>query len=321
MRQLDRKLTSPHFLAVFQGGHALPPDDIAMDALAWMELQAMQSGRRSRDDALVGRMLERRRARIAATTGPTETVYMLHALVSDFTGLRDVSAEASRLEQMAGQPDVRKALKRERDADDAEGRMLGEIFELESRLGDDSRHDALLTLRDRLSKLSRKAAGEADTPERSQARRVLRSITAGASGRVQDRDYLTLLEQYRLPSDLLRDRQARPGRQQQLDRIGEVLVGDVMVAALDAQEVGLHQHIDGAEAFGGFELVARELDLEAVGIVEIDGVHEATVALNEVDAAFAQASGSLHERRPRDVEGDVLHAADLARRVSSGVLA
>jgi hypothetical protein len=159
----------------------------------------MQSGRRSRDDALVGRILEKRRARIAATSGPTETVYLLHALVSDFKGLRDVSAEASRLEHMSGQSDVKKALKRERDADDAEGRMLGEIFELESRLGDDTRHEALRTLRERLSTLSRKANAEADTPERSQARRMLRSITAGASGRVQDREYLALLEQYRLP--------------------------------------------------------------------------------------------------------------------------
>ena len=33
MRLLDRKLTSPHFLAVFQGGHTLPPDDVAVDAL------------------------------------------------------------------------------------------------------------------------------------------------------------------------------------------------------------------------------------------------------------------------------------------------
>jgi predicted esterase len=197
MRLLDRKLSSAHVLAVFEGGHALPPDDIAFDALEWMELRAMQSGRRNRDDALAGRILQKRRGRIAASN-PADSVYLLHALVSDFKGLLDVSAEETRLGQMANQADVKKALKRERDADDAEGRILGEIFELESRLGDDGRLPALLTLRDRLSKLSRTAASEADTPERSQARRVLRSITTGASGRVQDREYLTLLEQYRL---------------------------------------------------------------------------------------------------------------------------
>ena len=56
-----------------------------------------------------------------------------------------------------------------------------------------------MTLRDRLSKLSQKAAAEADTAERRQARRVVRTVTAGASARVQDGEYLTLLEQYRLP--------------------------------------------------------------------------------------------------------------------------
>ena len=199
MRLLDRKLSSPHFLAVFQGGHTLPPNDLAVDAIEWMELQAMQSGRRSRDLALAGRILEKRRARIAAATSPAETVYLLQSLVSDFKSLLDVSAEASRLEEMSRQSEVRKALKRERDADDGEALMLGEIFDLEGRLGDAASRDvALITLRDRLSTLSRKAASEADTPERGQARRVLRSIAVGASQRVQDRVYLTLLDQYRL---------------------------------------------------------------------------------------------------------------------------
>jgi hypothetical protein len=199
MRLLDRKLSSPHFLAVFAGGHTLPPDDVAFDALEWMELQAMQSGRRRRDEAIVGRMLDKRRARIAASTGPVETVYLLQALVSDFKGLADVSAETRRLEDMLRRSAVKKAVKSERETDDAEFRTLEEIFQLEGRIGDEGqRRDALTMLRDRLSKLSRKATSDSETPERSQARRLLRSITAGASARVQDREYLTLLEQYRL---------------------------------------------------------------------------------------------------------------------------
>jgi len=200
MRLLDRKLSSPHFLAVFQGGHTLPPDDVAFDAIEWMELQGMRSGRRSRDAALAGSLLEKRRARLAAATSPAGTVYLLQAIVSDFKGLADVSVEARRLEALIRLPDVKKALKRERDADDDEAHLLGEIFDLEAGLADEARRDvALLTLRNRLSSLSRKATGEADTPDRSQARRVLRSITVGASQRVQDSAYLTLLDQYRSP--------------------------------------------------------------------------------------------------------------------------
>jgi hypothetical protein len=118
----------------------------------------------------------------------------------DFKDVADVSAEASRLDALSRQSDVKKALKRERDADDSEAHMLGEIFDLEAGLTDDARRNvALIALRERLSSLSRKATSEADTPERSQARPVLRSITVGASQRVQDRAYLSLLEQYRLP--------------------------------------------------------------------------------------------------------------------------
>jgi len=198
MRMLDRKLTSPHFLSVFQGGHTLPPDDVAFDALEWMELQAMQSGRRSREASIVSGILEKRRATIAAASDPARTVYLLHALVSDFKGLADVSAESARLDRMSSDSEVKNALKRERNADEAEARMLGEIFELEGQLGDDSRHPgALSLLRERLSQLFRKASEEADTPERSQARRVLRAVTAGASERVQDPEYQKLLEQYR----------------------------------------------------------------------------------------------------------------------------
>ena len=76
--------------------------------------------------------------------------------------------------------------------------MLQEIFTLEAQLGDEARDAALMTLRDRLSRLSRKATGEADSPERSQARRVLRLIVAGAAERTSDRQYLKLLEQFRL---------------------------------------------------------------------------------------------------------------------------
>jgi predicted esterase len=198
MRLLDRKLSSPHFLAVFNGGHTLPPDDVALEAVEWMELQAMQSGKRSRDAALAARLLEKRRSRIVSSSS-ADTVYLLRAVVSDFKDLVDVSGESRRLEELSRQPDVKKALKHERDADAAEERLLGEIFELEGRLGDRERRDvALMTLRDRLSKLLRTATDEQDTSARSQARRVLRSITAGASGRVQDRDYLALLEKYRL---------------------------------------------------------------------------------------------------------------------------
>jgi dienelactone hydrolase len=199
MRLLDRKLTSPHYLAVFNGGHTLPPDAVALEAIEWMELQAMKSGRRTRDAALIDRLFEKRQRLIAEATSAAETVHLLDAAVADFKSLHDVTAEADRSKELAKQPDVKKALARERTTDDAEARLIGDIFDLETGLGDDARHRAVLSaLRDRLSKLAEKAAAADDSPERSQARRVLRAITSGAGERVPDREYRALLEQYGL---------------------------------------------------------------------------------------------------------------------------
>jgi dienelactone hydrolase len=198
MSLLDRKLTSPHHLEIFDGGHTLPPDAVVLEAIEWMELQAMKSGRRARDESLVGRLLEKRRRSIAAATSAAVTVHLLDALVADFQGLSDVSAEAARVKDLAKQPDVKKALSRERAADEGEERLLANIVDLEAGLRDDTRRaEAMLRLRDELSKLARAANAADDSPARSQARRVLRSITAGAADRVQDREYRTLLEQYR----------------------------------------------------------------------------------------------------------------------------
>src|SRR5262249_14042775 len=100
MRLLDRKLTSPHSLAVFAGGHTLPPDAVALEAIEWMELQAMKSGRRDRDAALVDRLFEKRQRAIAAAANPVDTVHLLDALVSDFKSLRDVAAETNRAKDL-----------------------------------------------------------------------------------------------------------------------------------------------------------------------------------------------------------------------------
>jgi len=197
MRLLDRKLTSPHHLAVFSGGHTLPPDDVALEAIEWLELQAMKTGRRTRDDALVDRLFEKRQRLIAASTGAADSVHLLDALVADFQGLRDVSTEAARAKDLSRQSEVRKTLARERADDDAEARLLEDIFDLEAGLSDERRHDAvLIQLRDRLSRLARAANAAEPSPARNQARRVLRAIPSGAAERLQDPEYRKLLDQY-----------------------------------------------------------------------------------------------------------------------------
>jgi hypothetical protein len=194
MQQLDRKLTSPHRLAVFEGGHTLPPADVALEAIEWLELQAMKSDSRPRDAALIDRLFAKREQRLAAAQSPLEVFHLLEGLTADFAGLRDVTALAARKAELGRQAETKKALSRERADQDAEARQLTQIFELEAGLRDtEQRQTAMGRLRDRLSRLAKDAAAEQDSPQRNQARRMLRAITAGASERVQDPDYRKLL--------------------------------------------------------------------------------------------------------------------------------
>jgi dienelactone hydrolase len=197
MRLLDRKLTSPHFLAVFNGGHQLPPEPVALEAIEWMELQAMKADRRPRDEALVEALAEKRRRAVAEAASPTASFHAMEAFVADFKGLRDVSAASVRLAQLAADPDLKKALARERADDDEEARFIREVVDLETALQDpDRRSQALARLRNRLSQWARAAQSPVDSPERIRARRALRTLMMGAGQRVGDEEYRKMLDEF-----------------------------------------------------------------------------------------------------------------------------
>lgn len=197
MKMLDRTLKSPHRVVIFHGGHTLPPDEVAMEAIEWMELQGMRSAIRPRDDALLA-SLWTRRLEAAMTTGePVKTVPLLQALVEDFKGLRDVKPQADVIAQLLKDSPTKRALDRQREADQAELKTLEEFGRLEAGLADRAtRNDSYADLRRLLEDCRKKATGD-DSPQRDSARRILRVVTMGAAERVQDADYLKLLESYR----------------------------------------------------------------------------------------------------------------------------
>ena len=201
MRLLDRALTSPHRLAVFQGGHTLPPADVALEAVEWLELQAMKSGARPVDPALVDRLWEKRERAIEAAATTTTAVHLTRALIDDFKGLRDVVRAEARFAALGKDRDVRQALARERAADDEEARTIDRMRTLEAGLQEPSRRrESLADLEGLLTRVSRTANATADSPERQAARRILRTVTMGAAERTQDKDYLQMLTKFRAPA-------------------------------------------------------------------------------------------------------------------------
>lgn len=100
-----------HHVAVWEGPHGWPPPSVMGEALAWMELQGMRRGIIPPDTAWID-SLYRARSAVAATTSeaPYEEYLAYRALAADFSGLRDVSADSSRILALARSKPVRRTL-------------------------------------------------------------------------------------------------------------------------------------------------------------------------------------------------------------------
>lgn len=195
MRRFDRALTTPHRLVIFNGGHVWPSSELAMQALEWMELHAMRSGLKPRNEALIDRMLASRIAG-AGTAGDKDTYRALRAIAEDFEGIRDVSAIARRAAELERDKGVRAALDKENDDDRREENLLRSIGSLSERLSSGDRLAVLGQLRQRWSELSTQAKIAVDSPERQLARRVMAALSADGT---TDADYAKIIAEYRLP--------------------------------------------------------------------------------------------------------------------------
>lgn len=198
MRRLDAKLTSPHRLVIFEGGHTWLSSALAIEAVEWMEVQAMRAGIKPRDDEELATIFAKRQAAVRAIAAPAAELVALRSLLADFAGLADLSAESARAATLERDRDVAATLRAEAAADNHETDVLLRIKKLETRLAVASARDAALAdLRREWKALSDDATSEVASPTRQLARRVIGLL--GATITTRDADYLAVIRQYRLP--------------------------------------------------------------------------------------------------------------------------
>jgi hypothetical protein len=209
MRMLDRELTTPHRLAIFEGGHTWLSSELAVEAVEWMEIYAMKTGLAPRVDETIDRILAKR-VKAADDRPARQDAYLdLQSIAADFTGLRDVSAIAARVTTLGRDREVRDALRRDRDEDSREENLLVEIKTLEAQLTvDDRRASALMQLRRHWQELSQAGRAADDTPARRLARRVLGALSSGVT--TTDADYLRIINEFR-PSRGRGQTEVQPG--------------------------------------------------------------------------------------------------------------
>ena len=110
MRRLDRELTSPHRLVIFDGGHVWLSSELALQAVEWMELHAMKAGLKPRNDAEIDRLLARRALSQRPVPAATRRRFVRQCDRRRFSGTeRRVSARPARSRTRAGQSHSRGA--------------------------------------------------------------------------------------------------------------------------------------------------------------------------------------------------------------------
>jgi len=176
-----------------------------------MELQAMKSRRKPRDESFIERLFNQARDEASRdeAAGKTYDAYLEYAAIAaDFKGLKDVVELENRAASLRDAKVVKQAIKQDRDQEIEQRRRAGELLALRSKLrdaatnatlngidspatpggsppvpsratpeqledGNGDRQSTIAALRSKLADLRKKSDGKANTPERLIARRVL----------------------------------------------------------------------------------------------------------------------------------------------------
>ena len=196
MRMLDRELTTPHRLVIFEGGHTWLSSELATQAVEFMIVQAMKTKLTARDDAVLDRIFTKWLATADATSDRKNQFLALQGIARDFDGLRDVASLAKRVDALGRERDVRDALKRDRDEDTREEQLLTAVKTTETQLAsDETRPMALMELRRQWKNVADAARRPEESPERRMMRRVLAALSSGVTS--TDPEYLKIIAEYR----------------------------------------------------------------------------------------------------------------------------
>jgi predicted esterase len=133
LKSLQEPLTKAgisHRVQTFEGRHEWPPVSVATAAVEWMELQAIKSGRRPRDDGFINavwQQLFNEAKTLEESKKYTEAYHFYLDLAQTFNGLRDVAEIETKVNQLGDSREVKAAIREEQG-------QIRKQRELESRI-------------------------------------------------------------------------------------------------------------------------------------------------------------------------------------------
>ena len=134
----------PYRVRVYSGRHQWAPAAVMEEAVQYMNLKAMQAGSLAADEAFIDRLLDKTRAEAAdagARKDPIAQLSAYRALITDFSGLRDVKEATQKLTALQQSPALKAALKSEREQMSEQLKLEQEISEKIGTIADNSATD------------------------------------------------------------------------------------------------------------------------------------------------------------------------------------
>ncbi|HXZ78372.1 MAG TPA: hypothetical protein VEG30_00470 [Terriglobales bacterium] len=198
------RLQTPHRLSIFPGRHEWLPKELAVEAIEWMELRAMASGLRPKDEAFIETKWQQgmQRAQKPANEKDVAAEYEAYKhLAADFRGLRDVGDVEKQAQSLEKSPEVRAAAKKLSDQERMQQQLTGELIAKMETLKDDPGNlvDRLQELHGRLAQLKSQRDKEKDPDTVTVLRRSLGSLYVYAwenADRMRERRNFSLAATY-----------------------------------------------------------------------------------------------------------------------------
>ena len=207
--QLER-LGYAHLLRRFEGPHQWAPEDVMEEALAWLRMQAMKTGREARDDSFVAAQAakEAERAHQLEESGDLYAAWKEYRQAAEsLDGLGDSTALRERAVALEKDKAIREGAKREKQDFDEQKQLSQNIYDGLAALQDyqENRPKLRLVLSEKIGDLRYHTEHE----KREEHRRVLRRALASVLGqametglaRLEQKDTHRALEYFELACD------------------------------------------------------------------------------------------------------------------------
>jgi tetratricopeptide (TPR) repeat protein len=205
MVQLDdqlERLGYAHLLRRFDGPHQWAPENVMEEALTWLRLQAMKTGREARDDSFIAEQAakETERAHQLEQSGDLYAAWKEYRQAAEsIDGLGDNAALRGRAAELENDKAVREGAKREKRDFDEQAQLSWKIYAGLAALQEyqENRQEVRRAVSGKIADLRNHTQNE----KHEEHRRVLRRALAGVLGQAMETG-LARLEQKDLPRAL-----------------------------------------------------------------------------------------------------------------------